>query len=78
MVVPGSILPWHQPKIHGTWNIHNALADKEEALDFFLMTSSIAGSIGVATGSNYCAANYFLDTFARFRRATNRPATIVT
>ena len=32
------------------------------------MTSSVNGSLGNATESNYCAANYFLDIFARYRR----------
>lgn len=71
---------WHtgvDPKLRGTWNIHNALAEREAAggLDFFLMTSSVTGSVGTATESNYCAANHFLDTFARYRRARNQPAT---
>lgn len=59
---------WHtclDPKVHGTWNLHNALKGKEDKLEFFLLTSSISGSIGTATDSNYCAANYFLDNFAR-------------
>ena len=59
------------PKIRGTWNIHNALKGKEENLDFFLLTSSISGSVGTATESNYCAANAFLDAFARYRRSLN-------
>ena len=70
---------WHtgiRPKLQGTWNIHNAIAACEEAhgLDFFLMTSSVSGSVGTATESNYCAANHFLDAFARYRRAHNKPA----
>lgn len=56
------------PKIRGTWNIHNALKGKEENLDFFLLTNSISGSVGTATESNYCSANAFLDAFARYRR----------
>lgn len=57
------------PKIRGTWNIHNALKGKEENLDFFLLTNSISGSVGTATESNYCSANAFLDAFARYRRS---------
>jgi acyl transferase domain-containing protein/NADPH:quinone reductase-like Zn-dependent oxidoreductase/NADP-dependent 3-hydroxy acid dehydrogenase YdfG len=63
---------WHAalgPKIQGTWNIHHAIAKHEAELDFFLMTSSIAGSIGFSTESNYCAANCFLDHFAGYRQA---------
>ncbi|KAF3925322.1 hypothetical protein ABW20_dc0108590 [Dactylellina cionopaga] len=58
---------WHtgiDPKVHGTWNIHEAIKGKDKELDFFLLTSSISGSVGTATEGNYCAANYFLDNFA--------------
>ena len=71
---------WHtgiDPKLVGTWNLHNAIKGKDTNLDFFLMTSSISGSVGTATESNYCAANYFLDVFSRHRRAHSLPATSV-
>jgi hypothetical protein len=55
------------PKFQGTWNLHNALEGHD--LDFFLLTSSISGTVGTATESNYCAANGFLDAFARWRRS---------
>ncbi|KAI1873001.1 uncharacterized protein JN550_003875 [Neoarthrinium moseri] len=64
-----------QPKWAGTWNLHNAL--EGEALDFFLLTSSMSGSVGTATESNYCAANGFLDAFARWRRSQGLPAVSV-
>lgn len=57
-----------RPKVNGSWNIHHALSAHEESLDFFLLTSSISGSVGTATESNYCAANSFQDAFARYRR----------
>jgi hypothetical protein len=69
---------WHggiDQKVKGTWNIHNSLVDRSTDLDFFLCTSSISGSIGVATESNYCAANGFLDAFCRHRRSVGLPAT---
>ncbi|KAI4289981.1 MAG: hypothetical protein L6R35_000743 [Caloplaca aegaea] len=69
---------WHtgiDPKRIGTWNLHNALLPHSSSLDFFLMTSSISGTVGTATESNYCAANYFLDVFARYRRSLGLPAT---
>ncbi|KAK6346543.1 hypothetical protein TWF696_006667 [Orbilia brochopaga] len=59
---------WHagiDPKVQGTWNIHNTIKSRESELDFFLLTSSIAGSTGMVTNGAYCAANYFLDNFAR-------------
>ncbi|KAI8963504.1 polyketide synthase [Daldinia sp. FL1419] len=66
---------WHtsiQPKWAGTWNLHSAL--KGHNLDFFLMTSSVSGSVGTATESNYCAANSFLDAFAQWQRQQGVPA----
>lgn len=70
---------WHagiDPKVRGSWNLHRALQSRGSSdLDFFLMVSSISGSVGSATESNYCAANHFLDAFARYRRAQGLPAT---
>ncbi|CZR44814.1 putative polyketide synthase [Fusarium proliferatum ET1] len=68
---------WHtgiDPKWQGTWNLHNALqvhVDKDQTNepDFFLLTSSVSGTVGTATESNYCSANGFLDAFARWRRS---------
>ncbi|KAL4957399.1 hypothetical protein BDW69DRAFT_200981 [Aspergillus filifer] len=73
---------WHtgiDPKYIGTWNIHQALeqGNHDANLDFFLLTSSVSGSVGTATESNYCAANGFLDAFAKWRRAQGKPAVSV-
>lgn len=68
---------WHTsvgPKVQGSFNLHNALKGRDESLDFFLLTSSISGSVGTATESNYCAANAFEDAFARYRRGLGLPA----
>ncbi|RYP05939.1 hypothetical protein DL764_003473 [Monosporascus ibericus] len=61
------------PKVKGTVNLHHAT--KHLPLDFFLMTSSIIGTIGTATQGAYTAANAFQDAFARFRLAQSLPAT---
>jgi len=69
---------WHtsvRPKWTGTWNIHNVLGNTP--LDFFLLMSSMSGSIGTATESNYCAANGFLDAFAHWRRSQGQTAVSV-
>ncbi len=68
---------WHaglSQKIQGTWNLHHALEGRDRQLDFFLMLSSITGSVGTATESNYCAANSFLDAFGSYRRSLGLPA----
>ena len=66
-----------RPKVTGSWNLYNALSGREKDLDFFLMTSSVSGSVGTATESNYCSANYFLDVFARYCRNLGIPAVSV-
>jgi hypothetical protein len=63
------------PKVRGTWNLHECLAG--QPLDFFVMISSISAMTGAATQSNYCAANTFLDFFARYRANTGLPATTI-
>ncbi len=71
---------WHSgidAKVLGTWNLHTALAGNDGQLDFFLMTSSISGTIGSATEGNYCAGNHFLDNFAKYRRSLGLPATSI-
>lgn len=63
------------PKFQGTWNLHNTLEGHD--LDFFLLTSSVSGTVGTATESNYCSANGFLDAFARWRRSRGQPCVSV-
>lgn len=73
---------WHTsvaPKVQGTWNLHNALLSHEpskvtNSVEMFVMTSSVAGSVGTATESNYTAANSFMDNFAKYRRTHGLPA----
>ena len=57
-----------EPKVQGSWNLHNSIKGKDSTLGFFLMTSSVAGSVGTATKSNYTAADSFTDYCAKYRR----------
>ncbi|KAI1813021.1 reducing type I polyketide synthase 10 [Poronia punctata] len=79
---------WHtgtDPKVQGSLHLYNALkatkgddkGDGTSQLDFFLMTSSVSGSVGTATEANYCAGNYFLDIFARHLRSQGIPGVAV-
>jgi hypothetical protein len=56
-------------KVAGTWNIHNALIEKNMKVDFFTMLSSVSGVVGQKGQANYAAANAFLDAFAIHRRS---------
>nr|APX43983.1 polyketide synthase [Pestalotiopsis microspora] len=59
-------------KVKGSLNLHEVL--KDEPLDFFVMTSSVASTLGSSGQANYSAANSFLDSLARHRHALGLPA----
>jgi NADPH:quinone reductase-like Zn-dependent oxidoreductase/NAD(P)-dependent dehydrogenase (short-subunit alcohol dehydrogenase family) len=56
------------PKVCGTWNLHQALALNAPDLDFFVLASSIIGITGNLGQASYAAANSFLDAFAQYRQ----------
>lgn len=62
------------PKVAGVENLHAVLSG---TLDFFLMTSSVSGTLGNPGQANYAAANSFLDAMARHRRRAGQPATSI-
>jgi polyketide synthase PksN len=53
------------PKVQGTTWLDEAT--KDLALDFMLLFSSIAGSLGNVGQADYAAANGYLDAFAQWR-----------
>lgn len=61
-----------RPKIDGTWNLHNRLPKSD--LDFFIMLSSLVGSIGDPSQAAYAAASGFQDAFADYRNRQGLPA----
>ncbi|CAH0052312.1 unnamed protein product [Clonostachys solani] len=61
-----------KPKVHGTANLQAVLGDMP--LDFFLMTSSVSGTLGTPGQANYAAGNAFLDALAHYRRARGQNA----
>lgn len=64
-----------KPKVQGTMNLHTAL--QGASLDFFIMTSSVSGTLGTPGQSNYAAGNSYLDSLARHRRCQQKPATSI-
>ncbi|PVI01286.1 polyketide synthase [Periconia macrospinosa] len=60
-----------EPKVDGTWNLHEVFDD---SLDFFILLSSTGGILGSFSQGNYCAGNTFQDAFARFRGGLGLPA----
>jgi polyketide synthase 5 len=59
------------PKVQGAWNLHEALQNSgaDELLDWFCSFSSAAAMVGSPGQGAYAAANSWLDSFTRWRRA---------
>jgi NAD(P)-dependent dehydrogenase (short-subunit alcohol dehydrogenase family)/aryl carrier-like protein len=66
-----------QPKVQGTWNLHNVALELGLELDFFVMFSSLSGIIGQLGQANYSAGNTFLDAFVQYRQRKNLPASVI-
>ncbi|BBZ26251.1 mycolipanoate synthase [Mycolicibacterium madagascariense] len=67
------------PKVHGAWNIHQALHEVEvsQPLDWFCSFSSAAALVGSPGQGAYSAANSWLDSFAHWRAAQGYPGTSI-
>lgn len=64
-----------EPKVAGTWNLHQAT--REMALDWFIAFSSVSASIGIAGQSAYVAANAFIEALMRYRHSCGLPGTAI-
>ncbi|KAJ5768714.1 Acyl transferase/acyl hydrolase/lysophospholipase [Penicillium odoratum] len=62
------------PKVNGTWNLHNTALSAGAELDFFVLFSSLSGMFGQPGQSNYAGANTFLDAFSQYRLGLGLPA----
>ncbi|MDD9943607.1 MAG: alpha/beta fold hydrolase, partial [Myxococcales bacterium] len=64
-----------EPKLHGAWHLHQAT--RELPLEFFVLYSSAAGTVGNAGQVSYNAANTALDALAEARHGAGLAATSV-
>ncbi|ANY69432.1 hypothetical protein BBD42_25315 [Paenibacillus sp. BIHB 4019] len=60
------------PKVFGTW-ILDKLTEQDRP-DFFLMFSSMSSRFAVPGQGDYCAANTFLDAFAKYKTLNQQKA----
>ncbi|KAF9871757.1 hypothetical protein CkaCkLH20_10691 [Colletotrichum karsti] len=65
------------PRVRGTWNVHQALLDAQVPLDFFVIFGSGGGHTGYYGQANYSAANTYLDAFVEHRHTLGLPASII-
>ncbi|KAK8023336.1 hypothetical protein PG991_006575 [Apiospora marii] len=65
-----------RPKLYGTWNLHTEFS-QPGSLDFFVMLSSVAGVVGIASQANYAAGGAYEDSLARWRQARGLPGVAV-
>ncbi|KAH8690939.1 kinase subdomain-containing protein [Talaromyces proteolyticus] len=66
-----------EPKVAGTWNLHNAVQRMNIKLEFFVAFSSVSATCGTPGQVNYAAANTFLDSFSQYRRHLGLPSAVI-
>ncbi|XP_078000620.1 phthioceranic/hydroxyphthioceranic acid synthase-like [Glandiceps talaboti] len=64
-----------EPKILGTWNLHQLTIN--DPLDYFVLHSSVVSIFGNQGQTNYGAGNAFLDYLAYFRRKKGLPGQVI-
>ena len=66
-----------EPKVKGTWNLHNTTTKARIDLDFFVLFSSLSGIFGQPGQANYASANTFLDAFSQYRNGLGLPTSVI-
>lgn len=70
-----SIARVYDPKVVGTWNLHDAL--RNVAVNHFIVCSSAAGVVGATGQSHYAAASAVVDSLMAYRSSTGRRSTSI-
>ncbi|KAL5325443.1 hypothetical protein ACEPPN_006568 [Leptodophora sp. 'Broadleaf-Isolate-01'] len=80
---PFADTPWEDfeavlaPKVAGTRNLDELFGANEEALDFFIVLSSATSFVGISGQSSYSAANHYMSSLVRSRRARGLAGSVV-
>ncbi len=70
-LTPASFKKVFAAKANGAWYLHEAT--QHSALDYFVVSSSVASAFGSPGQLNYCAANAFLDGLMAYRKQNGLP-----
>ncbi|KAK3936656.1 KR domain-containing protein [Diplogelasinospora grovesii] len=65
------------PKVKGTWNLHEVLLKENQTMDFFIVFSSWSGLVGQPGQMNYASGNTFLDAFVQYRHSQGLTGAVV-
>lgn len=63
------------PKVDGSWNLH--ILTQNDPLDYFVLFSTVASTLGSPAQGNYAAASAFMDALAWYRRQHGFPALVI-
>lgn len=66
----------NEPKVRGTWNLHEAFLD-HEPLDYFWLASSLVSVVNQPGQGNYKAACTFLEAFCQYRHSLGLKASVL-
>lgn len=64
------------PKVLGTWNLHEATKDSQD-VEFFVLFGSLAGVYGNSGQANYAAGNTYLESFVHYRWNLGLPCSLL-
>ncbi|KAH6951861.1 hypothetical protein DER45DRAFT_529184 [Fusarium avenaceum] len=65
----------NEPKVRGTWNLHEALHD--QPLDYFWLASSVVTVVDQPGQANYKAGCIFMESFCQYRHSLGLPASVL-
>ncbi|RSL49057.1 hypothetical protein CEP54_012625 [Fusarium duplospermum] len=65
----------NEPKVHGTWNLHQAFLGKP--LDYFWLASSTVTVVDQPGQGNYKAGCTFIESFCQYRHSLGLPASVL-